>query len=67
MSEWISVDKELPPLYQDVIVNTKTVGVKVGYTDQATITYKKPTVNCGGHARLITHWMPLPEPPEASK
>ena len=63
-SEWVSVNTKMPDLYQDVIVNTKTVGVKIGYADKATIAHKRSTVNVSGHARVITHWMPLPEPPK---
>ena len=59
MSEWISVKDRLPNVHQRVLV----------YCQSKTI--EKHVTACmymGGYfsrkVRNVTHWMPLPEPPE---
>ncbi|MEH6447019.1 MAG: DUF551 domain-containing protein [Oleispira sp.] len=64
MSKWIKCIDSFPDDYEDVLVSTKTVGVKIGYITDYMRKYKKPAFNVGGHSREADSWMPLPEPPK---
>ena len=59
MSEWISVKDRLPEKQQRVIVRCETVGTTVGW-----IMFGKWATDLGPDCGSVTHWMPLPEPPE---
>jgi hypothetical protein len=59
-SEWISVDERLPEEGVRVLVWLKGDGSQYTRTDTDRLSLKK-WVRCG---RLVTHWMPLPEPPK---
>lgn len=78
MSEWISVDKYLPPFHKDVLAVIKhkeTIGeteiMVCILSDEGewmlSITYEYPNDEVSVTVDLkakITHWMPLPELPE---
>lgn len=66
MSEWISVKDRLPEKGQDVLLLTDWFGgasfITIGYLGGTRwISYEIGRANVGIH---VTHWMPLPEPPE---
>jgi hypothetical protein len=65
--EWISVKDGLPKVDTKVIVwNTEYPDIefmKMGYYDPSSGT--KTGWRCGEYMDLhVTHWMPLPQPPE---
>ena len=58
MSEWISVEDRLPDEYADVLVVFPVGSRHI---------YEVDHVEDGGwfwNASEVTHWMPLPEPPQ---
>ena len=57
--EWISVKDRLPEKKQRVIVRCRTVGTTVGW-----ILWREWLTDLGKGCSDVTHWMPLPEPPE---
>lgn len=57
--EWISVKDRLPEKKQRVIVRCRTVGTTVGW-----ILWREWLTDLGKGCSEVTHWMPLPEPPE---
>lgn len=59
-SEWISVDERLPKEGVRVLVWLKGDGIKYTSIDTDRLSLKK-WVRWG---KLVTHWMPLPEPPK---
>jgi hypothetical protein len=64
-SEWISVKDRLPEVDKNVLVITAHGSFKIARCN----IYKNGTqvvwaTNDGLGERAITHWMPLPEPPE---
>ena len=62
MSEWISVNDRLPEGYKDVLVCYKNA---VGYRIDITFYCDQCEYGDGWFLPVnITHWMPLPEPPE---
>lgn len=64
MTDWISVEDRLPDNYSEVLVYTKSEGIRMGYMPDYMKNYKKVTFVVSGHARQSTHWQPLPEPPK---
>jgi len=68
MSQWISVEDRLPE--KDGAYLTILDGRGHGYYGHPEITYGSHDWHCFWNARgamIVTHWMPLPEPPERSK
>ena len=62
---WISVEDRLPELYREVIVFSEYGVMGIGmYLAHETFSHNKYPVL--GQAK-VTHWMPLPAPPEDSK
>jgi hypothetical protein len=69
MAEWIRIAKELPPICELVLAYVHQLGHRpymqtvrlVGGED------KFFTDNFGRTVFNISHWMPLPEPPENDK
>ena len=63
MSEWISVESELPPMntkfdaWTDKGTRLAEHGEYVGSWDED---FRRDVMKING----ITHWMPLPEPPQ---
>ena len=55
--DWVSVKDKLPEQYTDVIVFTKGSTIAVDYVDENGDFYY--------YGQNVTHWMPLPEPPES--
>ncbi len=53
--EWISVEERLPDEYETVLVYGEEIGVRMAF-----YAVDKRVWNEG----VITHWMPLPEPPK---
>lgn len=66
---WISVEDRLPNEldYVDVLINAKRRVVDVDYCGSDGWWYWKPGVGWKEIKNNITHWMPLPEPPEQPK
>ena len=64
---WISVEERLPEDMGDVLVRAfwhEKWGVRAGWYSDHTECWHILTAS-GDHARIeVTHWMPLPEPPE---
>lgn len=62
--EWISVEDELPPKRQRVLVNDKCGSIGIDWQAGTS-----RIVGCWFvHSNnSITHWMPLPEPPKESE
>lgn len=59
MSEWISVDVEIPNVDEEVVVVTEWGLVTTdSYFNRG---YSEGFDNYEGY---VTHWMPLPSPPE---
>ena len=58
-NEWVRVEERLPEEKQRVIVRCEHVGTSVGW-----ILWGKWMTDIGPHAGDVTHWMPLPAPPE---
>ena len=59
-NEWVSVEERLPKEKQRVIVRCERVGTSVGW-----ILWGNWMADIGPDAGKVTHWMPLPEPPES--
>jgi len=64
--KWIPVSERLPELDQDVlaIVDDDIVIGSFGQGWDGEISFDRDEV---GSTRYVTHWMPLPEPPEAQE
>ena len=62
MSEWISVNDRLPEFLDEVLLFTSAGNIYVGMFYEK---HEKYTVAGDYHMFLydVTHWMPLPEPP----
>ena len=65
MSEWISVKDRLPKMETLVLIQTKEPDRYLarlgGHKDMFWVEH-----DCGGFNLCdVTHWMPLPDPPEA--
>lgn len=64
MTEWISVESELPEERVDVIVYCDGCGgsflITAKYMDGLWV----DTWSGGENMECVTHWMPLPEPPK---
>ena len=67
--KWISVEERLPKPYKNVIVYRKYLNPVSGYcvidyielTGQGGFEWSK---SCASWKYVVTHWMPLPEPPK---
>ena len=59
LNEWVSVEDGLPEEKQRVIVRCERVGTSVGW-----ILWGRWMTDIGPHAGDVTHWMPLPAPPD---
>ncbi len=57
--EWVSVEERLPEEKQRVIVRCERVGTSVGW-----ILWGNWMADIGPNAGKVTHWMPLPAPPD---
>ena len=73
MQEWISVDDKLPPHNHDVLVYRPNMAMKilvdnyVGYYGEDDDEWHEGWAKYGEDIHnnpLITHWMPLPQPPK---
>ena len=58
-NEWVSVEERLPEEKQRVIVRCERVGTSVGW-----ILWSNWMTDIGPGAGKVTHWMPLPAPPD---
>ena len=58
-NEWVSVEERLPKEKQRVIVRCEHVGTSVGW-----ILWGNWMADIGPDPGKITHWMPLPAPPD---
>jgi hypothetical protein len=68
--EWISVNDRLPEEDEDVLVMTAegkfaSGGMHVASLDEDGVWY--PSHGDGWEFPDVTHWMPLPKPPESSE
>lgn len=58
--KWISVEERVPENDDDVLIITE-FGISMGYYD----IYRDYWVDyTNGDSNIVTHWMPLPEPPK---
>lgn len=57
-NEWVRVEERLPEEKQRVIVRCECVGTSVGW-----ILWGNWMTDIGPGAGKVTHWMPLPAPP----
>ena len=55
---WISVKDRLPEKYEEVLVYSAKYGVQVDWIADNT------DYLWWNYGELVTHWMPLPEPPK---
>ena len=58
-NEWVRVEERLPEEKQRVIVRCERVGTSVGW-----ILWGRWMTDIGPHSGDVTHWMPLPAPPD---
>ena len=58
-NEWVSVEERLPEEKQRVIVRCEHVGTSVGW-----ILWGNWMTDIGPDAGKVTHWRPLPAPPD---
>ena len=58
-NEWVSVEERSPKEKQRVIVRCEHVGTSVGW-----ILWGNWMADIGPDAGKVTHWMPLPAPPD---
>ena len=73
VQEWISVDDKLPPYNRDVLVYRPNMAMKFlvdnydGYYGEDDAEWHEGWAKYGKDIHnnpLITHWMPLPQPPK---
>ena len=60
MSEWISVNDKLPPIYVNVLIYD-TID---NYISNSLLNKNKQWIGYESNIDDITHWMPLPNPPK---
>lgn len=65
--KWIPVTESLPDAHKNVLCCGSKGGQFVGWVSNHVANGKALAFVHGGYGRLITHWMPLPEPPEEEK
>ena len=58
-NEWVSVKERLPEEKQRVIVRCERIGTSVGW-----ILWGEWKTDIGPDAGEVTHWLPLPAPPD---
>lgn len=59
-NEWVSVDERFPPPKQNVLAYSPSSGIaEADYADGIWMQYRWSAIMHG-----VTHWMPLPAPPE---
>lgn len=62
--KWIPVSERLPDVHKNVLCCGSKGGQFVGWVSNHVSDGKALAFVHGGYGRLITHWMPLPEPPK---
>lgn len=60
--EWISLQKELPPFNESILLAVKDAGVMVGYFSK--YSHKFFSGDNRYYKDEVTHWMPLPTNPD---
>lgn len=64
MSEWISVKVALPDdPDKSVLCYAPSLGIRMGHRLGSMRPFIRPE-GCIGYDHEVTHWMPLPDPPE---
>ena len=66
MSEWISVDDRLPEDYRELVLACR-VGINGPQMFTAFYGDADWAIMLAGHVDDVTHWQPLPEPPEVER
>lgn len=61
MSEWISVNDRLPEERLPVLISN---GIDIGHAKRKVQFWIVIASNDVVHDEEVTHWMPLPEPPQ---
>jgi hypothetical protein len=66
MHKWIKVDEDVPPTDMDVLLLEESGAIWLGqnYANGEMRSYPAQDLVPG---KSITHWMPLPDPPEENK
>ena len=59
MTQWIKCSERMPLSLADVLLQSRTVGMMVGFLDGDHFITDSKTYPLF----VITHWQPLPEPP----
>lgn len=70
MSEWINVEDANPKYGEEVLMCNSLGTIRVGYIldcgDYIRLCFGETSKEINSWNRKITHWMPLPEPPNKS-
>lgn len=68
MSNWIPVSERLPEDGKQVLIYATSMYIDL-FEDESFLhdNYAEHMNIVGGNVRPVTHWMPLPEPPETEK
>jgi hypothetical protein len=64
MSEWISVKDRLPEIEIPVLLMDKFKYMEVGWVNHPLQSDLWQVCGCEMNENFITHWMPLPDPPQ---
>ena len=67
MSDWISVNERLPSMYQDVLVYMPSYEYSNIAIDRVVELKGAKMFSRHYIVSYVTHWMPLPEPPEGGE
>jgi hypothetical protein len=63
-SKWIKIEDELPPLRTYVIGNVVNFGKRKKFVSEVYFSTDQDWIIDQYDKCTVTHWMPLPEPPE---
>ncbi len=64
VSKWIPCSERMPENYKNVLLYGKKIGILKGFFTAYKDLYIADSGNTGVRKYAVTHWMPLPDPPE---